>query len=251
MNLNSKKPYDLKSWNKLWQTIRNRPDHKTFIPFVDKYKSTSLRQTTPGKANNLPLEIEFYLLSLPYSRSLSLKPTANKRIKRKLERLWLKLIVGSKVASRPTRARGFLSRTSLLKKLFTDPGKLSPSPRWSLLRDSPLTALLEGNKYRGRDIAVTAKQKARPFYYTASKHKTPYSAFYPGHVERDGETLDTQGVFDVQRSWDRILSIFNFDNLIILLFKFISSHVYVYLTKFDQERLDYITRSIIHGSELT
>lgn len=62
-------------------------------------------------------------------------------------------------------------------------------PRWSLLRDSPLTALLEGNKYRGRDVAVTAKQKARPFYYTASKHKTPYSAFYPGHVERDGETL--------------------------------------------------------------
>lgn len=115
----------------LEQALANYPQQtrsQDFIPFVDKYKSTSLRQTTPGKANNLPLEIEFYLLSLPYSRSLSLKPTANKRIKRKLERLWLKLIVGSEVASRPTRARGFLSRTSLLKKLFTDPGKLSPSP---------------------------------------------------------------------------------------------------------------------------
>lgn len=214
---------------------------KTFIPFVDKYKSTSLRQTTPGKANNLPLEIEFYLLSLPYSRSLSLRPTANKRIKRKLERLWLKLIGGSEVASRPTRFLADSSHGHPFSRNFSPilenfpPLSLSLSlpshPRWSLLRDSPLTALLEGNKYRGRDIAVTAKRKARPFYYTASKHKrTPYSAFYPGHVERDGETLAIHRVSRFTYPKIEFRIDFNFDDSII--FKFIY-YVCIYLIKFS------------------
>ena len=110
---------------------------------------------------------------------------------------------------------------------------LPSHPRWSLLRDSPLTALLEGNKYRGRDIAVTAKRKARPFYYTASKHKrTPYSTFYPGHVERDGETLAIHRVSRFTYPKIEFRIDFNFDDSIILFFKFIY-YACIYLIKFS------------------
>lgn len=76
---------------------------------------------------------------------------------------------GSKVASRRADTEFRIRLTDIALRNFPPILKLS-LPRWSqATRDFPPDdeALLEGNKYRGRDTAVAAKRKASRTYYHA------------------------------------------------------------------------------------